>query len=143
APIQIDAVANKSSYFDMFMISIQRRQLLRCRSLSYDLAGRDQHIALLNDDNLGAASRERFVGLADIPSRADLFGYNVDFQFLSGSLDFSALRASFWVSHIVEQSNARRSGNKFACKFKLLCWQIGHVGHYSSYVSTGSRIAFD
>ena len=36
APIQIDAVANKASYFDMLMISIERRQLLCCCSLSYD-----------------------------------------------------------------------------------------------------------
>ena len=74
-----------------------------------------QHIALFNNDNLDAASRERFVGLADIRSSANLCGYNIDFQLFSRGLNFLALRPSFWVSHIVEQSNARRSGNKFAC----------------------------
>jgi hypothetical protein len=48
-----------------------------------------------------AARRERFVGLANICSGAYLCGYNIDFQLLSRSPDFSALRASFWVSHII------------------------------------------
>src|SRR5262245_55302148 len=114
----------------MLILSIQRRQFLSRRSLSNDLTGKEQHLALFNDDNLRAASRERFVSLADIRSSAYLCGHNIDFQFLSCSLNFFALRASFWISHVVEQSDACRSGNKFACKFKLLCWQTGHVGHY-------------
>src|SRR6516164_8701607 len=89
----------------MLMIPIQRWQLIcRCR-LGDDLSGIDEHTALLNDNNLGAARRENFVGLADVRSSAYLCGYNIDLQLLSGGFYFSRLRASFWVSHIIEQSD--------------------------------------
>jgi hypothetical protein len=50
--------------------------------------------------------------LADVRSSAYPCGYHIDLQLLSRSFYFSRLRASFWVSHIIEQSDARRSGNK-------------------------------
>jgi hypothetical protein len=50
---------------------------------------------VFDDDNLGAACRELFVGSANIRSSAYLSGYNIDFLSFSRSLNLSAFRNSF------------------------------------------------